>query len=53
MKCIDDIAELCYKASFPGEIDTDVSNSHLAISNAINEFKNGNITADTAIADIS
>ena len=53
MKCIDDIAELCYKASFPGEIDTDVSNSHLAISNAINEFKNGNITADAAIADIS
>lgn len=53
MKCIDDIAELCYNASFPGAVDTDVSDSHLAISNAINEFKNGNITADTAIADIS
>ena len=53
MKCIDDIAELCYKASFPGEIDIDVSNPHIAISNAINEFKNGNITADAAIADIS
>ena len=53
MKCIDDIAELCCNASFPGEIDIDVSNSHLAISNAINEFKNGNITADAAITDIS
>jgi len=53
MKCIDDIAELCFNASFPGEIDIDVSNSHLAISNAINEFKNGNITADAAITDIS
>ena len=53
MKCIDDIAALCLDPPFPPDFDTDISTTHSAIVKAVADFKDGNITADNAIAKIS
>ena len=53
MKCIDDIAALCLDPPFPPDFDTDISTPHSAIVKAVADFKDGNITADNAIAKIS
>ncbi len=53
MKCIDDIAALCLDPPFPPDFDTEISTPHSAIMKAVADFKDGNITANDAIAKIS
>ncbi len=53
MKCIDDIAAFCSDPPFPPDFDTEISIPHSDIVKAVADFKDGNITADNAIAKIS
>lgn len=53
MKCIDDIATLCLDPPFPSGFDAEISIPHSDIVKAVTDFKDGNITANDAIAKIS
>ena len=53
MKCIDDIAAYCSDPPFPSGFDAEISIPHSDIVKAVADFKDGNITADDAIAKIS